>query len=1211
MALALGGFTNAFVGADEKRKDRRAQNAQLYANWISANPDASVDERKEYYGNLAGNSRGLQSGIPTEETMKRQVKKYKDKQAKIAAANERAAEDRKLQMARQSLNDINSVAKSLSPLFGDEAAAKEQAVATGLISPEQFEQVYARMKTFAYADWNDTNKLLISDYLKDPTQAALDALEGTTTSAELQTMIKTQYKGALDREVTRQNNQAAVAYQKTANTALTQADFDAQNSAIAAEFPLATVTGATSEQSAFFTERMGNITEQQTAKAKNALNTAASRASSLANYNAMVEGIQAEYPDLNIGAAFMLDATLMLKGRLRSEAERAALAGVKTVENEEQWQALRAEMVRLYGANFPAQAESDDFNFLDAAFAQKELMFEKSLKGKKELLEKELLKIGQEMTPDAYENAKALIEQQAKELGITLDTSGGDDQNSLKAGRDATDAQQEIIQAATTIAGDAKSIEEYERRIEALKSANLDVEVTDELLAGAKALFTKQQAARNEKQTEALQLTVADKVNNADMSQAAKQGKTAEEAIEDFLIGLKAGLQENGIVLTDDQESRLREDYGTAITALTSQIDNAVNPTQTPEEMQATIQGGREKWLKVIQNTLQTDNVKFTPAIEALASGGFDAIFANLRNAKNAEEGLKVATARSQMENNRGFITQEDISELTEAYIKSPIFVGDSTDEKTIGGISIALTTQAITTIRKAVEDLGLPIDKFLVEEIMSDAQNLAAAEGQTIVDGSGVNRALNVDALKGIIFNLVQVDGLAKVLDKNGAIEQAAFNEAAINAGITNFATASETDLKIFRGEYARLREVIRTSVFDTVDPEFTNTADRSSAMVAKLQNRDGEFSLEALPFTKDMDALFVEFSGYAKTYEDPSIPDAQKLIAGQNVMGKADGILTMRQGLSAESARVQREIGNLQQALQSGMYPKQGVDSGMREKIETNLVILNQQRQTIEQASKGLTAFAVATDAKVKALELSEQKRLQQASIDEKDAEDEVHNALLNEFSIYAPNLKKEFNEMQGNNLQGSNALEISPEDTNAYRAFAREKLAIARGQTPIPDAFDEYVSGLPSITLKSEPVPTSATEQAVLNVVSEGGAAPRSIAPVDQSLTNAPSNDVVIAPQDLDEFGRGGGFTDSSTFRFDERKSEAPTPIEAMREWLNNNSARVSGADNSPTQGVREWAAKNKERLMQELNVSLSDLMQMANTGQLNAMYNESLP
>ena len=630
--------------------------------------------------------------------------------------------------------------------------------------------------------------------------------------------------------------------------------------------------------------------------------------------------------------------------------------------------------------------------------------------------------------------------------------------------------------------------------------------------------------------------------------------------------------------------------------------------------MQATIQGGREKWLKVIQNTLQTDNVKFTPEIEALANGGFNAIFANLRNAKDAEERAKVTTARDQMENSRGFITQEDISEITEAYIKSPIFVGDSTDEDTIGGISTALSTQAITIIRNTVEDLGLPIDEFLVEDIMSEAQNLAGAEGQTILDGSGLNRSFNVDALKGIIFNLVRVDGLAKVLDKNGAIEQAAFNEAAMNTGINNFATASEKDLKIFRGEYARLREVIRTSVFDTVDPEFTNTADRSSAMVAKLQNRDGEFSLEALPFTKDMDALFVEFSGYTKIYEDPSIPDAQKLIAGQNVMGKADGILTMRQGLSAESARVQREIGNLQQALQSGMYPKQGVDSGMREKIETNLVILNQQRQTIEKASKGLTAFAVATDAKVKALELSEQKRLQQASIDETDRADEVHNALLNEFSIYEPNLKTEFNKMQGNNLQGSNALEISPEDTNAYRAFAREKLAIARGQAPILDDFDEYVSGLPSITLNSElvtPAPTSATEQAVLNAVGEGGAAPRSIAPVDQSLTNAPSNNVVIAPQDLDEFGRGGGFTDSSTFRFNERRSEALTPIEAMQEWLDNNSARVSGADNSPTQGVREWAARNKERLMQELNVSLSGLMQMANTGQLNAMYNESLP
>ncbi len=112
------------------------------------------------------------------------------------------------------------------------------------------------------------------------------------------------------------------------------------------------------------------------------------------------------------------------------------------------------------------------------------------------------------------------------------------------------------------------------------------------------------------------------------------------------------------------------------------------------------------------------------------------------------------------------------------------------------------------------------------------------------------------------------------------------------------------------------------------------------------------------------------------------------------------------------------------------------------------------------------------------------------------------------------------------------------------------------------------------------------------------------------VDQSLASAPSNDVFTVPQNLNEFGRGGGFTDTSTFRFDERRSEAPTPIEAMQEWLNNNRARVSEADNSPPQELRIWAAANKERLMQELNVSLPELVQLVNAGQLNDMYNESL-
>ena len=1104
MALALGGFTNAFVGADEKRKDRRAQNAQLYANWISANPDASVDERKEYYGNLAGNSRGLQSGIPTEETMKRQVKKYKDKQAKIAAANAQAAEDRKLQLSRAKLDDINRVAKSLAPLYGDEAAAKEQAVATGLTSPEQFAQVYARMKTFAYADWNDTNKLLISDYLNSPTQAALDALKGTTTSAELQTMITNQYKGAFDREVTSQTNQAALAFQNIANKALTQADFDAQNSAVAAQFPLATAAGATAEQKTFFEARMGKIQDAETAEASTALSRAASSADSLAEYNLIVGNLETKFSGVDFNAALTGDADKLLKAKLLQEAQQAAFAAVKNVKTEPQWETVRGQLIDLFGANFPDEKGADNYEFLNAAFDEKNILIAANTKDKTEGLLAQLLTLGQTMNPDDYANAKQKLVEKAKTLGIVLSTDEGDTANSRKAGSDATDAQQEFAADAGNIAGGADSKISFERRIAALKASKADVleglsnAEIDALLTPANELFASQQADRDGEETARVNAVVASAVDKVDFTKSVGEGDDQDEAIAEFMRSLQTGNPNTEIEYTAEQKVELGAAFQRASKSMMATINNLTNPTLEPSQMQATIVKGREEWMTLFENNLTSQGIVVTQGMREAAHGGFEAIFANLRREMNNNEIEKGQAAQKVMEQQRGF-TSVDGDDLVKSYLLNGQMAGVGVNEELRTEIIANLTTSISDTISTTIAELGLPSDPYLVEVIMQEARSVTNSEEQTLMQGSGLNRKIDPDELKSIIYKVVagsanSAGALAELgEEKHGGIEQVAFNEAMTSVGIVDFSRATDKDMAMFRAEYSRLREVIRTSVFNVVDLEFDDAADRSEAAVGRLKDATGGFSIDSISGGAEIVSLVSDFEAFNRKYnavgqdeQSYTLRDEDKLAAAQEVLAKSDKVPHFTRALKGEAAKIERDIGNLRQALRSGMYPNTGVDSIKRTRIEQNITGLEQQLLQLNGAMIALGKYKLEISGQAAAIDETIQKRAADREIEltasnqrlKAEWEPQI-DTLLNEISGFGLN-----NRDQGdaspqafNATEGRNSREIAPIDLPDYTEFLEGKvreLTEARElnarqarimEEPTPDSVGPQPSG-PSI-------------------------------------------------------------------------------------------------------------------------------------------------
>ena len=1177
MALALGKFTDAFVGADEKRKDRRAQNAQLYANWISANPDAGVDERKEHYNNLAGNSRGLQSGIPSEDTMKRQVKKYKDNQAKIAAANAQAKEDRALQQSRAKLEDITRVAKSLAPLFGDEANAKAQAVAIGLTSPDQFKQVYARMKTFAYADWNNTNKLLISDYLNDPTDAGLSALKGTTTSAELQTMIGNQYKGAFDREVIRQTDQARLAYQNISIKATTVEDRAAQDSAISAQFPLATVTGATTKQDTFFTGRMTKLASEQTADASTALSRAAAQAGSLAEYNLMVGNLETKFSDVNFNAALTGDADKLLKDKLLLEAQQAAFAAVKTVTTEPEWQTLRGQLIDLFGANFPDQKKADNYEFLNAAFDEKNILIAKTTKAKTEPLLLQLLTLGQTMNPDDYANAKQKLVEKAKTFGIVLSTDEGDTANARKAGLDATDAQQEFAADASGIAGDAANKTEYDRRIAALKANKADVleglsdaEIKS-LLTPANELFTSQQADRDGEETALLNAKVAEAVDNVDFKKSVGEGDNQGEAIAEFMRGLQTGSPNAEIEYTVEQKNELGAAFQRASSAMMATISNLTNPTLEPSQMQATIVKGRKDWMTLFENNLTSQGIVVTEDMRLAANGGFDAIFANLRKEMNNKEIQKGQDARLVMEQKRGFTSVEG-DELIGSYLLNGQMVGTGVDEKVRPEVIASLTASISDTISTTIEELGLPSDPYLVEVIMQEARSVINSDGQTLMQGSNLERKIDPSELRKIIFKVVSGSGtdvgaLAELGgEKFGGIEQAAFNEAMTAVGISDFSRAAPKDMKMFRDEYSRLREVIRTSVFNVVDLEFDNAADRSEVAVKRLKDAQGQFSIDSMSDGAEIVSLTSDFSAFDQKYNvldegmkatpASSQLDEEKLAAAQEVLAKSDKVPHFTRVLKGEIAKVNRDIGNLRQALRSGMYPNTGVDSTMRTKIEQNIAQLEQQELQLKSAVIGLNKYKVEISAQAAAIDETIQRRAA-------DRETELTDANLRRTKEWKPVVDGLLTKIRNTGLEARNLEPDRVQSDPSIEAFNVSQGRAGNELDPIDGAaYAEYLEDI--LRERSEAQRLNAQQTAIRTD------------PTPDSVGPQPSGPSIL-----------------------ERALDAITP---------------SAADVTETRSKRDWFKDNKQQIAQQFGLQNDPDVDMRlsllfMSGELDGMYEDA--
>ena len=966
MALALGGFTNAFVGADEKRKDRRAQNAQLYAEWIRANPDASVAERKEYYGNLAGNSRGLQSGIPTEETMKRQVKKYRDAKAKQDAAAAQAAKRQKAQDARQSLQDIISLGDAMAGMYGTEeeeiAAFKAQMNSYGLVDEKMFDAVYKRAGDKAWGDWQENNARVIDDYLNNPSKGAFDTLN--TKAGIWGDKFTNQYKGAYVRQ-DKKNEATVLAEVTKVLTAVnqTQEGADVGLEAIKNQYP-----------DAYEALRVSGKFETSEAVLSTTISDAAEAAT--------------------------------------NEASTYAFNAAKNIKTLEDWQTARASFLLKY----PDQDQDGDVAWLDDAYNR----VQGNIEGSKEALAQSFMgrleKAAQTMSPVAYEEFRTTLLREAGDEGIrgririsSLDEiNAGKERDRLDKLKTADDTR--FTQLANEIAASATTQLAYDRDISALKDSfknnpNFDTLQFDTTTADAN-ISTRLGELKQEKDKEVAR-KVAVAVEDGDLDEFAQAGMSDADALAAAEAKMEATL-ETDVTLTPEQKARITQRYATAMGKVMASINQAANKSENANfDFAGAVDAGREEFLEKFERDLTALGITISPAKKAeytaLANGGFDAAFEKARRAINVRENETIAEVIATVEaGNRSLIPMDTNAEIFEPILMIPSILGDL-EKDDVAVVGAQVTSDVRNEIQSVFNTLGLPATNELIMDVMNELLlgQKETEEGLKVIPLYNKDSGTNLEVVRDAVYaSLMDMEG-GLSMGAYGGIEQSAFLAAMRETGIVAFKGMNpidrKEDLAAFKAQYQLNRKAYVNSQYNVVDPAYTDAAERSGVLanrVSTVVGEDGRIVSADFSGHPSLSALEPIFTGTAEKIEaairklnsannlpNVDVPNFTKLAIYQELLQEINGSGEARQltrALHGEMLELQREIGNLRQAGADDMYGKGASAEQMRSKINGNVQALQGQLAYLEEIRAGIEGYVNDAEMEVASLTELEDKRI-----------------------------------------------------------------------------------------------------------------------------------------------------------------------------------------------------------------------------------------
>lgn len=192
--LRLGKFTEAIERGDERRSSLRKENAQLYSEFVSNNPGASLEERTDYAQTLINDTGVGNRGLPTRAAMQKNVDTYKKEEARKSAAAAKTAERERQAAIRQQQQDITMVLNNAAENGDSDAEIKATMEALG-IDTSNMEGRSKRLNSIKFDNWVQDNSSALNAYLQNPTAAGYAALEARGGAA-FKEEIEGRYKGS-------------------------------------------------------------------------------------------------------------------------------------------------------------------------------------------------------------------------------------------------------------------------------------------------------------------------------------------------------------------------------------------------------------------------------------------------------------------------------------------------------------------------------------------------------------------------------------------------------------------------------------------------------------------------------------------------------------------------------------------------------------------------------------------------------------------------------------------------------------------------------------------------------------------------------------------------------------------------------------------------------------------------------------------------------
>lgn len=860
--LRLGKFTEAIERGDERRSSLRKENAQLYSEFVSNNPGASLEERTDYAQTLINDTGVGNRGLPTRAAMQKNVDTYKKEEARKSAAAAKTAERERQAAIRQQQQDITMVLNNAAENGDSDDEIKATMEALG-IDTSNMEGRTKRLNSIKFDNWVNDNSSALEAYLQNPTAAGYAALEargGAAFKEEIEGRYKGSYVEVERKQVT--TLEASIRDLALKSTDLAQYESDLQ--ALMDKYPQAV------QDKVSYTISLGakQFDEKAAERLSAAVVTARGKLEALSNELGTKEVYERKRDQL------LLTLPKEVQDELNKNGDRSLLseyngnfdfqAGLRT---DASVQVLRNSLSDLSRKNLPTDDYEVELKELLAQYPQAvqdgaakyvtqandnfaETTGERLQEEVNRLTsDLDVLTMRTDITPELYPDmlaAKLALyspeAQAAAQAAIAEDKANfvkrDEARTAVSKEKFSSDALFDLTELAmnpaTTQEALTARINKDKRDataggFELGKNYGEAAQTKfDEKKAERKDLEERQITSLVQQQTEAALRDAANDTSFIDVRNRLEANLSASE-------GRKVVLNEDQNSILWDQFKKGRSDLQANMTLLASQRVEDVT-----QYASAVAQSKREFVDNFVIQMQAGTNGAVANARERfgkLAEETYDNIISKIREQNNQKEIDTIKTAVKEMNAARDTVDLSEAVKSFENVLASPSITGTN-DTKLNPGILADISTDLLAKATRMASELDIPLTEEVYEQMVLILADTADASSQSEELGVHVKgQKFDPNLIRAALLNAFEETvGNAP----NGGLERLAYQEALEKRGLD---TLSLSKSKVVPGEpnpflafgaaFRDARTQMATERYDIFSPSFAGDVERSTPLV------------------------------------------------------------------------------------------------------------------------------------------------------------------------------------------------------------------------------------------------------------------------------------------------------------------------------------------------------------------------------------------